>query len=183
MTKQSKVSRQRKLMERIELKINASTEVGKIMEEKFLSELEAEKIDDFFASLKLNNDELKDLQVVAFSRMVQAEQRLEFLRHVLTEILPDLWELKQAVQEKQGGGPKKKVSLEVATREYIEIGLEKKAFPKKDEFTERLNFIVTGSRSPDEDANFAVSQRTIDNYIKTIKIMIAELFAESIKAN
>ena len=170
-------------MHNIEGKLNASADAGRTMEEKLLTELQAKKVKQFFDNSKLSNDELRDMQIVAFSRMLQAEQRLEFLRLVLSEILPELWELKKAIQEKQGGGPKTKVSLDVATRVYAQIGLETKAFPRKDEFTERLNHVLTGSRAPDEDANFALSERTIDNYIKTIKIMIAELFAESLKTN
>ena len=183
MTLETKIKKQRRLMQNIEDKLNTSADAGRLLEGKFLTELQANKIKKFFDDLKLEKDELNDMQIVAFSRMIQAEQRLEFVRHVLSEILPEIWELKKAIQEKQGGGPKRKVSLNVATHVYTQIGLETKAFPRKDEFTERLNHVLTGSRTSNEDANFAVSERTIDNYTKTIKIMIAELFAESLKAN
>jgi len=73
----TKVQKQRELMHSIEEKINAFADAGRIMEKKFLEELNPKKIEEFFISLKLSNSELSNIQVVAFSRMVQAEQRVD----------------------------------------------------------------------------------------------------------
>ena len=179
----TKVQKQRELMQSIEEKINAFADAGRIMEEKFLEELNPKKIEEFFISIKLSNSELSNIQVVAFSRMVQAEQRVDFLRRAFSEILTELEQLKQAVEEKQGGGPKRKVPLDIAVGVYTEIGLETKKFPRKDEFTERLNHVLTGSKGHKEDGEFVVSQRTIDSYMAVIKAMMVELYTQDSKLN
>lgn len=183
MTDQSKISRQRRLMHSIEQKINAFADAGRIMEEKFLEELNAKNIEELFNSSKISNDELREMQTVIFSRMVQAEQRLEFLKGFLMDIKPDLWEMKLAVEEKQRGGAKTKASPTTVKQAFIEVGLEKKALPTKTEFLERLQFLITGSSNSDANGNYVVHDRTIDNYMKKMKVTLAELTAESLKAN
>jgi len=183
MSNKTKVEKQRELMQNIEKKLIAFADAGRIMEEKFLEELSPNKIEKFFNSLKLSNSELSNIQVVAFSRMVQAEQRLDFLRHAFSEILTELWQLKQAVEAKQSGGPKRKVPLAIAARVYTEIGSETKKFPRKDEFTQRLNHVLTGSRTANEEGEFVVSEKTIDNYMGVIKAVMVELYIQDSKLN
>jgi hypothetical protein len=183
MNDKSKVEKQREHMQSIERKLNAFADAGKIMEEKFIEELKTKNIEQFFSSQKLTNEEIRDMQIVMFSRMVRAEQRLEFLRGFLLEIKPDLWELKLAVEEKQHGGPKTKISKTTASKAFAEVGLKRKRLPTKTEFLEHLQFLMTGSSSPDEDGNYVVHHRTMDNYMREMKIILAELFAESLKAN
>jgi hypothetical protein len=183
MTSETKVKKQRRLMQNLEDKLIAYAEAGKTMEEKFLPELQAKKIESLFESSGLSHDELRNMQIAVFARMVQAEQRLEFIKHVYNDILSEIWELKKAIHEKQRGGPKRKVPLNVVADVYTRIGRETKAFPKKNEFTARLNHVLTGSRESDADGKFALNDKTFDNYIKIMKICMVESYAESLKAN
>ena len=178
---ETKEERQRRLIKSIEEKLNSSAEVGTKMEIVLLSELEPKKIEEFFQTQNLDSVELSNIQIFAFSRMVQAEQRLKFLKYVFQEILVELSLLKEAVNQKHGGGRKRKVPLDTAASALTKVGLRNKSMPKKEEFAKELQLLLTGSRDTDADGKYVVSERTIDNYMNKMKFMMVEIYPQSQK--
>ena len=180
---ETKEERQRRLIKSIEEKLNSSAEVGTKMEIVLLSELEPKKIEEFFQTQNLDSVELSNIQIFAFSRMVQAEQRLKFLKYVFQEILVELSLLKEAVNQKHGGGRKRKVPLDTAASALTKVGLRNKSMPKKEEFAKELQLLLTGSSGANAEGQYVVSERTIDNYMNELKLMLDEIYLQSQKNN
>jgi hypothetical protein len=180
---ETKEERQRRLIKSIEEKLNSSAEVGTKMEIVLLSELEPKKIEEFFQTQNLDSVELSNIQIFAFSRMIQAEQRLKFLKHVFQEILVELSLLKEAVNQKHGGGRKRKVPLDTATSAFTKVGLRNKSMPKKEEFAKELQLLITGSSDTDAAGKYVVSERTIDTYMKRLKLILVDIHLKSQKIN
>jgi hypothetical protein len=180
---ETKVEKQRRLIKSIEKKLNSSAEVGAKMEMALLAELAPKKIEEFFQIEDLGSVELSNIQIVAFSRMVKAEQRLEFLKHAFMEVLVELSQLKEAIEQKQRGGPNSKVQQDVTAKVFAKVGFRNKSMPKKEEFAKELQLHLTGSSGTDADGKYVVSDKTIDNYMKQLKLMLTEIYLKSQKTN
>jgi hypothetical protein len=181
--KETKVQKQRRLMKSIEKKISSLAEVGTKIEMALLDELTPKKIEEFFQSVALDSSELRNIQIVAFTRMVQAEQRLEFLKNVFAETLVEISLLKEAIKENQSGGRPKKVQQNIAAKAFAKVGLRNTSMPKKEEFAKELQFLLTGSTSSDAEGKYSVSDKTIDNYMQQLKLMLTEIYLQGQKIN
>ena len=176
---ETKVQKQRRLMKNIEIKLNAYDEVTKIMQKEFLPEFGFEKIKHLINSQNANEEEKSRTQVLSFSRMLIAEQSFGLLLLLLNELITDLDELKDAVYEKQGGGPKVKKERAIARKEWIALGLKEKRLPRPQEILERVQFALTGSQNSDENGEYAVPRRTLDDWTKGFKIDMVNSYIES----
>jgi len=178
---ETKVQKQRRLMKSIESRLDAYDEVAQTMQKEFLPEFGLEKIKNLIKSQNTNEEEKAKMQVLSFSRMLIAEQSFELLLLLLNELITDMDELKDAVYEKQGGGPKVKKERPIVKKEWIELGLKEKRLPRPQEILERVQFALTGSSNSDESGEYAVPRRTLDSWTKDFRIDLVNSYIKSQK--
>lgn len=172
----SKVQKQRIFMAAIVDKLNVFAETSDMLQSTLLNEFNPSKIESLFNEEKLSSEELLALQITMFSRLLVAEKRLSLFQHVLMEILPVIWELKQVVEEKQKGGPNTKKLRDVARGVWIKSVMEEKSLPKAKDFLENLQLAVTGKKGASKDGKYVVHQRTIDNLLKQFKVEMVDAY-------
>jgi len=168
-------------MKSIENKLNAYDEICKKIQNEFLPEFKPEKIKTLIDSQKTSSAEKQNMQVLSFSRMLVAEQSLRLLLQLLNDLMVDIDVLKDAVYEKQGGGPKIKKEKAVARKEWIAEGLEKKRLPRPQDVMERIQIALTGKHDSDDTGEYVLARRTLDLWTASFKNELVDSYIATLK--